>query len=47
MLPPTTPGTNCATCVARRPLSGVSAICSARTVRPITEVSTSVVAAST
>ena len=45
MLPPIVPGTNCATCVARRALSGVSAICSARTVRPITAVSTSVVAA--
>ena len=47
MLPPTTPGASCATCEARRPLSGVSAICSARTVRPMTDVSTSVVAAST
>ena len=47
MLLPMTPGASCATCEARRPLSGVSAICSARTVRPITEVSTSVVAAST
>ena len=47
-LPPIVPGTSCATCVARRALSGVSAICSAlhgtadhRRVRP------SVVAAST
>ena len=47
MLLPMTPGASCATCDARRPLSGVSAICSARTVRPITEVSTRVVAAST
>ena len=47
MLPPTTPGANCATCDARRPLSGVSAISSARRVRPMTAVSTSVVAAST
>ena len=47
MFPPTTPGASCATWDARRPLNGVSAICSARTVRPIAEVSTSVVAAST
>ena len=47
MLPPTTPGASCATCDARRPLSGVSAISSARRVRPMTAVSTSVVAATT
>ena len=47
MLPPMVPGTSCATCVARRALSGVSAIWSARTVRPMTAVSTRVVAACT
>src|SRR5688500_10451964 len=47
ILPPTTPGVSWATWDARLPLSGASAICSARTVRPITDVSTSVAAAST
>jgi hypothetical protein len=44
-LPPITPGLSCATCAARRPLSGVSDSSCAPTVRAMTAVSTIAVAA--
>jgi hypothetical protein len=47
IVPPTTPGTSCATCAARRPLRGVCSICCVVTVRPITDVSTWVAVACT